>query len=286
MRLERLAYATRGLVNRLIQEKTCPCCRSTNSKPIDRKFAYTLERCDRCNILFRFPYESAEEMKKYYETAYHQKGLTTQLPNDKELALLLNTNFSGTEKAFSRVIDLLRVLNVPSSARILDYGANWGYGALQLQRAGYLVQAYEISFARASFGRKLGVHVETNWEKISGDFDVVYSSHVLEHTPNPLETLRQQISHVRHDGFLIAHTPNGSSRRREVDFPSFHKNWGFVHPVLLSDEFVIRNFERHPIFISSSGRDSLLKDWNRREPVITDVDGPELLIVVRNSPAT
>jgi SAM-dependent methyltransferase len=223
-------------------------------------------------------------MKQYYDSGYRQKGLTTELPSNNELDCLLANNFAGTEKDFARVIDLLQVLNLGPKPRILDYGANWGYGALQFQRAGYLVEAYEISSDRAAFGTNLGVHVETNLSRIGRDFDVVYSSHVLEHTANPLEILRQQLSRVRKGGFVIAHTPNGSSARRQRDYASFHKHWGLVHPVLLSEEFVINNFGNHPVFVSSKTEASLVRTWNVREIRVNQTDGPELLLIVRNCP--
>lgn len=283
--LDRLTYAAHGIRKRVSQPKRCPCCGTDDSEPIDRKFVYTLQRCRLCNILFRFPYEAAEEMKQFYDTAYQQKGLTTDLPDDDELAGLLSGNFSRTEKDFSRVINMLRALNVPSTARILDYGANWGYGTLQLQRAGYSVQAYEISSVRAAFGKKLGVHIETEMEKITGDFDVIYSSHVLEHTPNPLQTIQEQLGRIRDGGFVIAHTPNGSALRRRAGFRSFHKHWGLVHPVLLSDEFVTKNFGRYPVFMSSKTADGLIRSWNGTQTFVDQLEGAELLLIIRNSAA-
>lgn len=49
----------------------------------------------------------------------------------------------------------------------------------------------------------------------------------------------------------------------EADFKSFHKNWGQVHPFLLTDEFVLRNFGDRPLIVTSSGSEEEILQWDR-----------------------
>src|SRR5207248_1876617 len=153
----RYRYFLAGCLKRLYQKKVCPCCGGEDSQTIDRKLVYRLEACARCAIRFRYPTDSAAEMRRYYEHDYRQKGLTTDLPEPRVLERLLATNFAGTSKDFRPLVQLLRDLGVPAGARVLDYGASWGYCAYQLRRAGFAAAAYEISRPRAEFGRRLGV---------------------------------------------------------------------------------------------------------------------------------
>ena len=50
---------------------------------------------------------------------------------------------------------------------------------------------------------------DTTLPATASSFDVVYSSHVLEHLPNPLASLQEQLRQTKEGGFVIAHTPSG-----------------------------------------------------------------------------
>jgi 2-polyprenyl-3-methyl-5-hydroxy-6-metoxy-1,4-benzoquinol methylase len=279
----RWVYFLEGLVRRFQTEKQCPCCGARSSRRVDRKFFYTLEKCEHCQILYRYPYDSPEEMRQYYQRQYSQAGLTTDLPTEADLQRLLEQNFRDTSKDFSRVIAVLKSLRIAPGARLLDYGANWGYGAVQLKRAGYHTEAYEISKPRAGFGRMLGFEIQTDFAKIQGPFDAIYSGHVLEHVPNPLAVLCQQLDWVRPGGFVIAHTPNGSQERIQRSFASFHRHWGKVHPVLLGAEFVQRNFFRHPCYLCTASDLTALQKWSQDAISMGRLDGEEILIILRKS---
>ncbi len=276
-------YCLEGFLRRFQQEKHCPCCGGRLSRSVDRKFFYTLECCGNCQILYRYPFDSPERMWRFYQQEYSQGGLTTELPTQAELKRLLKENFLGTSKDFSQVIAILKALDLAPGARLLDYGANWGYGTVQLQKAGYRTEAFEISKPRAEFGRNLGLEIQTDLAKIQGPFDGIYSGHVLEHVPNPLASLQQQLDLVLPGGFIIAHTPNGSQERISCSFPSFHKHWGKVHPVLLGAEFIQRNFSGHPCYLSSGNDLTALQKWSQAKSSTGDLDGAEILIIVKKA---
>jgi 2-polyprenyl-3-methyl-5-hydroxy-6-metoxy-1,4-benzoquinol methylase len=203
------------------------------------------------------------------------------LPSEAELKHYLDTNFRGTRKDFSHVIALLGALGIGPGQRVLDYGANWGYCTLQLRRAGYAAEAFEISRSRAAFGLKLGIEIRTTLDGMAGQFDAVYSGHVLEHVPDPRAALVQQLECVRPGGFVLAHTPNGSEELRRSDFPAFHLHWGQVHPVLLGAEFIRATFPHHPFYLSASSDPGPLKRWSQRDQQCGPLDGRELFIVIR-----
>ena len=190
-------------------------------------------------------------MARFYQSDYRQQGLTTDLPDEDALAGLMARGFQGTEKDFSRVIELLKKLDVQQGARVLDFGANWGYGVWQLRQAGYDAIGYEISAARAVYSEKLAVKVTSHWHEVQalGPYDVVFSSHVLEHTPDPGAAIAQKLSALKPGGAFIAFFPNGSERFQTVDFSAFHRLWGLVHPVMLNEHFVCRHLEGRDLVI-------------------------------------
>jgi hypothetical protein len=222
-------------------------------------------------------------MSGFYQSEYFEPGLTTDLPSDSELQQLLGKGFRGSPKDFSGGIALLRDLGLNANARLLDYGANWGYTTWQLRRAGFMAEAFEISQPRAKFAQKLGIQVTTRVADLRPPFDAIYSGHVLEHTSNPLATIRQQLDWLGDGGMVIAHTPNGSAARRAADGKGFHSNWGQVHPFLLTGDFITNNFARLPFFVSTSGDLGAIRAWDKHSSNVGDLSGSVLLIIIRKT---
>lgn len=276
---EKSQYLLSGISRRVRQAKVCPCCETETSLPVDRKLVYTLEECQSCRILYRFPYETADEMSLFYQTGYKQAGMTTDLPSPDQLRVLKAHSFKGTPKDASRIVDVLRALGL-KQGRILDYGANWGYTSYQLREAGYDTESFEVSKPRAEFGKQLGIDIANDQNSVGREFDAIYSGHVIEHVPDPKKTLLWMYERVRPGGFVVAHTPNGSLQRRQEDRPGFHKHWGLVHPVLLSDEFIRVLFPRSPIFVSSETNLTELRIWDRQSVKIHSLHGGELFFVI------
>jgi hypothetical protein len=278
------AYLTQGIVRRLWHSKHCPCCGCVELRTIDRKFFHTLEQCSRCGILSRFPGDSSSQLIAFYQHDYAEPGLTTELPSQAELRRLKIGGFKDSGKDFSLVISLLQAVGIQHGDRVLDWGANWGYGTWQLRRAGFQAEGFEISKPRAQFATELGIVLATSPGEVHGPFDAVYSSHVLEHVDNPLAVIRYQLSITKPSGFVIAHTPNGSADRRRNDPVSFHSNWGQVHPFLLTDEFVTNNFRMFPLFVSSLDDPDVVRKWDRESQFLGSMFGAGLFFIIRNQP--
>ena len=283
MNWQKLRYAVSGLLRRPRQKRTCPSCGSASYQRIDRKGFHELLRCGRCFLLYRWPYETQEEMAHFYQRTYKQAGLTTELPGPAALSDLIATGFRASEKDFSHIVDLLETLSVSRGSRVLDFGANWGYGVWQLCQVGFSAIGYELSEPRAAYSTKLGVQVFTDWSEIQrrAPFDVVFSSHVLEHTPNPAQTLSRQLEVLSPNGWLIGSFPNGSDAFRKANPTAFRRLWGQVHPVMLNEDFI-----RHALPGSSTAtgaycREDLqaLKCWNRTTPWTGTLNTGEMLFI-------
>ena len=100
--MKKINYLLRTLVSQF-QSPKCPCCNSEEYNKIDSKyFGITkLLECKSCKLRYRFPQDSEDYNFKFYQLSYDQSGLTTDLPTDKELEELKNSNFSDSEKDFS-----------------------------------------------------------------------------------------------------------------------------------------------------------------------------------------
>ena len=279
--IRKAGYLLAGLSGRLGATVKCPSCQSEVATTVDRKFFHSLKECEKCRLLFRHPAESASGMAAFYQECYAEPGLTTELPDAATLKRLIGTGFKGSAKDFSYHLTVLQALGLKPGAPLLDYGANWGYMTWQFMRAGVDVTAFEISKPRAAFGRELGVTIHTSLDEVGGGFDMVYSCHVLEHVPDPAESLRQQLELVRPGGLVVAHTPNGSPTHREKHPDVFHRTWGRVHPVLLTDQFVSHVAGEHPFLITSDDAPESVRTWDQQSQELRDTSGDGFFFAIR-----
>lgn len=262
-------------------EKSCPYCKGNVTNIVDRKYFFTtLRECSECKLNFRHPKDSISFNKKFYQKEYKQEdSITTDLPSEEQLKIWLQDNFKTSQKDFSKTIDVIKSLTQNKKIRVLDFGANWGYTSYQFRQAGFDVVSYEISESRAKFGKNLGVDILTDMNQIEGKFDVVFSSHVIEHLPDINNFVENSKKWLTQDGIFACYSPNGSNDFKIIKPAEHHKSWGEVHPNLLSDTFYKTIFKDMPYVIGSSTSDlQQVKNWNGKVQTVLDLSGGELFI--------
>ena len=107
-------------------------------------------------------------------------------------------------------------------------------------------------------------------------------SHVLEHVPNPSETLKFGLKLLKKNGFLVSFTPNGSMENKKTN-PNWSKAWGMVHPYFIDEKFY-QNFFKENIFYIGSSEYNLknIKNFvNSNQSYIDNLSGNELMIIVK-----
>lgn len=228
----------------------CPSCGETSYKTVDRKLMITtLRHCPNCDLQYRTPTTNEQESKKFYEKEYSQPGLTTDLPSREDLSKLIERGFIGTEKDHSHLKGLLRLLasEKKDGLRVLDYGANWGYGVYQINEFPTVSECvgYEYSDARRKYGQEnLGIQYIEEKEFGDEEFDLIFSSHAIEHMFDPSLLLSHSEMLLKKDGWLVIVCPNGSYTARTAN-PRWSKLWGSVHPNLLSDQYLCSLFSSY-----------------------------------------
>lgn len=285
----KVKYLTTSLKKRLLsQSNQCPSCGCGAAKIIERKYLVTdLRRCENCALLFRTPTTSHQENQQFYQQAYTQ-GFTTEVPSESQLSAYLSTSFSDSAKDFTPYLKILEALGVKPKQSILDYGCSWGYGAWQLRAAGYRVTGFEVSKPRCEFAsQRLNINAKNSLADIQGQFDVVFSSHVIEHLPAVSEFLEFAKQHLAQDGFLVTICPNGSEVYRENHRENYKKLWGLVHPQLLDEVFYRKYFNDLNLYIASTPYDyTSLSKWDQKSPLLHSLEGSELLCIWKNRSAT
>ncbi len=263
--------------------RRCPSCGSPVSAPVDRKWLITsLRRCASCRLLFRAPSFSPGENDRFYQERYSSNS-TTELPGESELRELLSAGFRGHPKNCSAYFGVLEALGALPGGRLLDFGCSWGYGSWQLRAAGYRVEAYEISARRAAYAReKLRIPVLPEPVFLPGNYDIFFSSHVIEHVPSVAGMIETGLRALRPGGLFIAFTPNPSLEQPRADGADFRRMWGYAHPQLIDREFIEALPCPSLIALSSPYDLDCLRDWDGRSRLIEPMAGPEILLAIRS----
>lgn len=283
-RWQQAAYLFSAVVGRLDPGRTrCPHCGDRRVTRISRKRIVTsLVQCQSCRLRFRIPQDTAEHAFRFYQHDY-RSSLATECPSPDECRRMRERGFAKTEKDFSHRIEVAAALGMRPGARVLDYGASWGYGTWQFLAAGYDSVGYEISRPRAAYAREhLGVTVMDDAAALEGPFDCVFSCHVMEHLPSPGLAFELAQRVLKPGGLFMAFTPNGSEACRQADEDLYDSSWGRLHPLYLDDGFYRAQFHERPFLLCSAHYGEkypleVLRSWDRRQRVALDLSRRELL---------
>lgn len=196
----------------------CPVCASLRAEP-----RFALERtpwrllvCTGCGLGRLHPLPTAEALRAFYPDEYYgDPGVKFQGPVERLVRLV-----------GARHIRFL-TRKLPPGARVLDVGCGRGVILGALADRGFLAFGVEIS-AEAARGADPRAEIriaarlaEAGFE--AGSFDQVVIWHVLEHLPDPRETLREIHRLLRPGGRLVVAVPNFASAQARWSGPAwFH----------------------------------------------------------------
>jgi SAM-dependent methyltransferase len=141
--------------------------------------------------------------------------------------------FQGMDNDYRSRVEVLKAID--AGPLIYEFGASWGYGSYILSQAGFTVYSHEISTLRAEYGaRKLGCNILPDPLAVPEKVDCFFSSHVIEHLPDPAVLWRTANAVLKPRGKVVIYTPNGEPSRERQEPDRYHLLWGKVHPLLLS----------------------------------------------------
>jgi 2-polyprenyl-3-methyl-5-hydroxy-6-metoxy-1,4-benzoquinol methylase len=221
--------------------------------------------------------------KRFYAEEVYEQGFTTRLPSRDELSEMLATHFAGTEKDFTARIDVIRSAGLAPGARILDFGGSWGYGSWQLRQAGFQALTYEIGQDRARYAREhLSCTMVEDLRSLDGTIDCFFSSHVIEHLPDPSILLDEASRLLRPGGIFVCYCPNGAADYERAETRTYHLQWGMVHPLMVTPSFMKKELQERG-FVSCNVFSTPIEAKAVGAGHDGRLDGAELLTVARRA---
>lgn len=221
----------------------CPIC---NSEQVYKKFHYSQEEigsgidigetsiyvCSDCGGGFLHPMPSENALSNLYQLEYTSY---TEIEKDikPSTKLVYEYNYLGKRSIkhlLSKMFFFGNSVNIssyikslekePRQIKILDIGSGNGKNVRAIHNLGFDVTGIEPHKKHVEACKKIGLNVVQgfyNEKSFKGiKFDVIYSSHVLEHVDDPFSFIKLIRKNLSDDGIAIIDVPNFSAANKHI----------------------------------------------------------------------
>jgi len=226
------------------ERRTCPLCGGGEFEPLftgkDRMYGkpgeFPVVRCHSCALQFLALDFTFEELGRYYPTTYYSfeaasehipaglKGMELRLRRAVEQQVLGAYLGYPLARSANPLIRWLaagkrqRYAQTPHylpDGRLLDVGCGGGNYLAAMRKLGWQVEGVEPGQSGVEAGRRQGLTIHHGTLETvqlpAASFDFVRFEHVLEHTPDPLATLREAARVLKAGGRIRVQVPNADS---------------------------------------------------------------------------
>lgn len=190
----------------------CPVCCSASSSVALTATDHTvshehfeIRQCDGCGFHFTSPRPEQNNSGKYYLSGdYISHAAKASSLKDRIYHSVRRWAIRGKHKL---------IASYHSSGAVLDVGCGTGDFLSFLQGKGYTVTGVEVSPIARSLAEAKGLLVAEKLDTIppQAQFQVVSLWHVLEHVPDPRQTLEQLHARCAEDALLVIAVPDHAS---------------------------------------------------------------------------
>lgn len=203
----------------------CILCGGSNHKPLITTFDYEMEcdieftvvRCDDCGLCFLSPRPILSQIIEYFypdDYLCFVRGDQGEASQPGFVERLLDEQCNGPRRK------TLKRFFGDREISVLDVGCGDGYLLQHFRnKTDWDIRGLEPNSKMAELLVKAGFHVDCGLlEDIAypeASFDAVILTHVLEHTDNPLNMLKEIYRILKPDGLLLVEVPNFNAFSRK-----------------------------------------------------------------------
>jgi len=238
----------------------CPKCKVAanflfHTKDLNRKITdktFTYWQCPDCRLIF-LP-DIPGDLGRYYKEDYYQ------IPPLEKL--------SRNARKLKYQVDMVR--KFVTHGRLLEIGSAFGTFAYQAKKAGFEVDAIEMSARCCDYlSRVVGVNAiqsDKPHDAIKGlrGHDVIALWHNIEHLPDPWACLDAAVENLNPGGILLVATPNPASFGFRILGPSWPHVDAPRHVNLIPVSFLTKQLESWGLSqVMLTTNDKGARSWNR-----------------------
>lgn len=198
----------------------CPVCAESAVRTVWDLGSFSFQRCTSCGHIYQNPRPAGEDLERRYDGEYRDY----EIQNADNFFSLMRLGLEDV--GFSRI-----EASLTGEKRFLDVGCATGVLVSHLQDGGWISEGVEVCEQAARYGRdQRGVTIHTGTLESrnfpDNHFDVVHSSHVIEHIAEPDRFLAETFRILKPGGWCICATPNTASFQARL----FRKAWRSAIP--------------------------------------------------------
>lgn len=262
---------------------SCPLCHSTRTVVFEVPGISGVRECEACG--FTFAPEIQSEDAKLYDSNFGQTNVHPTYERRGGQYVVRN------RARLERLLDLVEPYR--KTGRILDVGCSAAFFLFVAKERGWQPQGAEIAKWAAEFSQKeLGIDVFNGMLQDAkfpdGHFDVVFSSHVMEHIGQPLGLLKEMARVLRPGGAHLTVVPTQFAspswrlaRRFIGDPPPIHASFynretyaGFLKQAGLRVESIRYNVELSRLRDLLRSQEDNAKVWHEQKNAIVNGESP------------
>jgi len=167
--------------------------------------------CDQCGLVFMNPRPTRDESNKYYAESYWESHAADEVSLRKQRVVAesiigyLDTNFSGWLQNRKSILEVGSSFGVTLSTVGMTVNGRGGNAKLSALEPSVL--ATQIGAENYAAVELIGTDID-DLQSVSGTFDLIILSHVLEHLQHPVIALRLLASKLAKNGMLFIEVPN------------------------------------------------------------------------------
>lgn len=183
----------------------CPICGESEVRPLWDLGSYSFQRCIGCGHVYQNPRPKADDLARRYDAEYRDY----EIKNAYKFFDLMRLGLEDV--GFSRL-----EASLPKEKRFLDVGCATGMLVACMGDRGWQSEGVEVCKEAARYGaekRSITIHTGSLETVPFPDesFDMVHSSHVIEHVADPQTFLTQTFRILKPGGWCLCATPNTAS---------------------------------------------------------------------------
>jgi 2-polyprenyl-3-methyl-5-hydroxy-6-metoxy-1,4-benzoquinol methylase len=242
---------------------------------------FPLVECDDCGAWFLNPRPAASALDVIYPPNYFTNVLESRAGGDIDKAKSGLFSVLTTILFKQRARPITKYMELTPQTRWLDVGCGTG-ASLEAMREAYGMsgKGFDYSEKAAALTRARGFEAQScrfeDYDPGGERFDLVHSSHVIEHLESPLRYMRKCYEILEPGGLSVFFTPNidtWEARRFGRHWGGLHvpRHWALLSPAssrtmaeLAGFEFLEASFSTNGMFWTWSFHSALQERFGRR----------------------